>query len=243
MISMSTEVTNVVNEFRTNRKLFTAYDVTQILRHRLDGEKISHNDVKNEVHSIFDADLMGIYERTQINVGTKISPFVYHLNHQDPNSDYDKDWVNDYLKNKTVTPNHVVVSPSVVSKTVVGNTVQIPIVNSQNIVVNRIKNLQDGFKTITVTSEGRLNIPVNMLNGIGRIAYVSISKARKDGSNVDALSITSDKVGSIKNYKINSDGRLRISNKFLKVIGESSKYAIKDCTTLLGRPVILVIAD
>jgi len=98
MISLSNEVEQVVQDATRNRRLFTAHDVTKLLRDKLDGENIRHNDVKRLVHEMFENDDMGIYTRTQVDVGTRTNPFVYHLNHQDPTVDYDKDWASNKIQ-------------------------------------------------------------------------------------------------------------------------------------------------
>lgn len=255
MTSIKTEVTDVIQELTRNRKLFTAYDVTCILRDRCDGDKISHSDVKQEVHAVYDNDQMGIYERTQVNVGTKVSPFVYHLTHQDPNTDYDKDWVDSYLRTNlgvnplTGQPTASVspVSVSAVRKAqtpIPPNTSKTPQVVNSNKVVSRVATLKDGFKTFGTTKEGRLNIPKSLLKDFGDTIYVSISKIPKDGYNVDALSITDQPTHhDIRSYNINADGRLRISPRILRHAGISPKYAVKDASASLGRTILFVVAD
>jgi len=250
MVNIQSETEKVVNELTRNRKLFSAYDVTRIMRHRLDGENVSHNEVKNKVHEMYENDEMGIYERTQVNIGRRIAPFIYHLNHQDPDTEYDKDWVDSYLPTQTQT----VISPidgsplddddddDSTTQTVQSQNVQVQRVNSQT-VANRVQSLSDGFKTFSVTKEGRLNIPVKMLKHFPPHAHISQSVARKDGKNVNALSISTNPINSIKSYKVDVDGRIRISKRFLKRIGISSQYAVKECSANLGHSVILVVAE
>jgi hypothetical protein len=253
MVSIGTEVEKVITEMTRNRRLFTAHDITKLLRHRLDGENIRHNDVKKEVHSLYDNDDMGIYTRTQVGIGTRIAPFVYHLTHQDPNTDYSKDWVNTVIQ----LANNVSINPidgSAISdddddddtvglgQTVLkasspikragrtprrtsgnGNGVQITPalrhVAAQN---------NDGFQTRATTSEGRLSVPVSMLGVFGNDVHVKIDTVQKLGKSVQALTLSNDPNNSIKTYSINSDGRLRISQKFLNKIGFSKTYSVKN---------------
>lgn len=259
MDSIKTEVESLVNELARNRKIFTAYDVTCILRDKFDGEKISHNEVKKEVHALFESDKMGIYERGQKSLGGKTSPFIYHLNHQNIDTDYDKDWVSGYLTPKfdllgnpvtssspkikriatpapSVTPTASVTSdPSV--------TPAIQVVNSNNI-ANRVQSLSDGFQSVPVTAEGRLCIPTKLLKDISGKAFISIIKTRKDGYNVDALAVSENpNPQTIISYSINNDGRLRISPKFLRRVGSAKSYAVKDMSSNLGHKVIVVVPE
>ena len=65
--------------------LFTAYDVTLEARRR--GGNIRHNDVRDLVHEYYEQGRMGAaYNRSTIDVGAKIKPFLYHRFVDDPNS-------------------------------------------------------------------------------------------------------------------------------------------------------------
>jgi len=256
MVSIGTEVEKVIIEMTRNRRLFTAHDITKLLRHRLDGENIRHNDVKKEVHALYDNDDMGIYTRTQIGVGTKVSPFVYHLSHQDPSTDYNKDWVNTTIQlAKAVSVNPIDGSVIDDDDDTVGLAVSQTVVKASNPIKrvgraprqtsgpvdggiqitpalrNAAAQNNDGFQTRTVTSEGRLSVPVSLLGGFGSFAHVKIDTVQKLGKSVNALVVSSDPTNAIKTYSINSDGRLRISQKFLSKIGKGCSrgqcYAVK----------------
>jgi hypothetical protein len=266
MTSLANEVEKVVVEMTRNRRIFTAHDITKLLRHRLDGENIRHNDVKKEVHSLYDNDDMGIYMRTQVNMGTRVAPFVYHLSHQDPNQDYSKDWVQtmiDLANNVSINPidgstisndddddDTISLTPPVPTSVTgsikgvkplkrVGSAPQ-PVTSMPTMgvianlkVTNALRDVasskNDGFYTRTVTSEGRLTVPINMIKGsFLNEVYVTVGSALKSGKTVDALVLSTDKTNAIKTYNINADGRLRISSKFLNKIGSSSTYSVKE---------------
>ena len=242
MTSVKNEVQNIICEMIKNRRLFTAHDVTKLLRHRLDGENISHNDVKKEVYAMFENDDMGIYTRSQINIGPGVTPFIYHLGHQDPVTDYNKDWVNTTIQLSNATGVNAISGVKSVSSNVkpirrVGkaptptkNTVY-PSTIDQIKLTNQIRQIaqsnNDGFLSKTVTSEGRLTIPTKMLSTFKGDVYVKVGKVQKNGTSVDSLVISNDPQGAIKTYKINADGRLRISSKFLNKLGGNSVYSIK----------------
>ena len=242
MISISREVENVVNELTRNSRLFTAYDVTRILRHRFDGEKIFHNEIKKAVHAVYEGDQMGIYSRSQIRVGAG-QPFVYHLNGNDPQTDYNDAWVNAFLQLQGglgVSVNAI--TGSVTSSTQATPTT--PVTANSTQVASRTKNLNNGGTTIKVTREGRLNIPITMLVGFNGTAYLSLSKARKGQYNVDAISITATKpTVALKAYGINSDGRLRVSKKFLDKLGQATSFNVKNLSKQLGHSVIVIVPE
>jgi hypothetical protein len=241
MISINREVENVVSELTRNSRLFTAYDVTRILRHRFDGEKIFHKEIKRAVHAVYDGDQMGIYSRSQIRVGAG-QPFVYHLNQNDPSTDYNDAWVNAFLQLQASLSNPIdpitgqPVTPSV--------TPSAPVTVNSTKVASRTQALSNGGKTVKVTKEGRLNIPVDMLEGFSDTAYLSLTIARQGKFNVDAISITATKpMVALKAYGINSDGRLRVSKKFLDLISKDSSFTIKDLSQQLGHSVIVIVPE
>jgi len=252
MISLSNEVEQVVQDTTRNRRLFTAHDVTRLLRHKLDGENIRHNEVKRLVHEMHDNDDMGIYTRTQVNLGTRVSPFVYHLNHQDPTVDYDKDWVDNKIQASSTTTIDPMTgnvidadddddddTSSPTRAQAVGRAIRTPnattithgtqVVPMTGQVRHAASNANDGFRTRFVTKDKRLQVPAKMLASFNGVAHVRVDLVKKSGQNVDALILTSSPIGSndVTTYNINSDGRLRISSKFLSRIGGQDRFAVK----------------
>jgi hypothetical protein len=262
-MSINEEVEKVVIEMTKNRRLFTAHDVTKLVRHSVDGENVRHNDVKKEVHSLFDNDEMGIYERTQVRLGSSGSPFVYHLNHQDPNQDYNKDWVNTTIKLSNSTGINPIDGTGVKTgipaiktvgvKPVASDTsnvgyqqaiyAQVPTSDLRNAarISKLAKNiryaLDSGYRTCLVTKEGRLNIPIKMLTNITK-ANLSVldDVVNVDGEFVKALVISNNSNNAIKSYIANTDGRVRISKKFLSKLGSSDGFRVKN----VGSDVIII---
>ena len=214
MVSVATETEKVVQEFTTGGEMFTAWDVTRILRNRLPSENIKHPSVKTEVYRLFDTDEMGIYGREQVNVGSKVSPFVYHMPHLDPD-DYDPSWLDAQIgASKTVAVSSVTATPS---------TASTPATSHSSSVGSR-----PSRKTVKITAEGRINVPTNMLGNFGSLAYLSITKAQCGGSTVKALEISSTPTSSdLRSYKVNADGRVRISTRYLnRSIGIAQTYSV-----------------
>lgn len=65
-------------------EMFTAYDVTLEARRR--GGNVRHNDVRDLVHEFFEQGRFGAgYNRSLIDVGAPVKPFLYHRFSDDPN--------------------------------------------------------------------------------------------------------------------------------------------------------------
>jgi hypothetical protein len=63
--------------------MFTVYELTEAVRGQ--GEFLKHSDSRSIVHGMFDANLLGNYRRTLVNLGGTDGPcFVYHPAHADP---------------------------------------------------------------------------------------------------------------------------------------------------------------
>ncbi len=72
------EIENTVNDFVRDNKLFTAYDVTVAVRQNVK-DRVSHKDVKREVHKMFDSGSLFGYNRTLANLaGVNPQPWIYH---------------------------------------------------------------------------------------------------------------------------------------------------------------------
>jgi len=67
-----------------------------------------------------------------------------------------------------------------------------------------------------------------MLNNFGNQAVIVVTSAQNQGQSVKALKVTPNASNGVKTYKINADGRLRISAKFLDLIGTSSTYLVRE---------------
>lgn len=74
---------SLVNDCVTQNTMFTVFELTETVRQS--GEFLKHGDSRNIVHGMFDANLMGGYTRTLVNLGGAEGPcFVYHAPRDDP---------------------------------------------------------------------------------------------------------------------------------------------------------------
>jgi hypothetical protein len=247
MVSVATEAEKIVEEFTQNGDMFSAFDVTRSLRNAFTNENIRHSDVKAKVNQIFTNDDMGIYHREQVDIGTRVNPFIYHLPHEDA-EDYNPRWLDSQLG---------IASP--VTATPVIATIQTPSTNSSTITpqqvqqsmqavsqADRVLSLTTGFSKLKTTQEGRLNLPASILKNFSGKVYVSLSTVRKDNQNVDALTISDQNVAPnalIRTYNVNSDGRLRISARYLNKAGKSDNYAVKYIKPTNGHDTIVVVPE
>ena len=250
MISVATEVATVVDEFVQEGEMFSAFDVTRALRDRLPNENVRHVGVKTEVHNIFTNGDMTIYQREQVDVGTRINPFIYHLPHEDP-EDYNPRWLDAKLGNTvpvTVAP-MAILNPASVPDAGASvpdpSTATTPTADPHDRTV-LVDSLNSGYKTVKTSSDGRLNLPVKMLKPFSGTVYVSLAVVRKNGQNVDALTVSNQNTAPtalIRTYKVNADGRLRLSPRYLNRAGQSDKYAIKYIKPNVGHETIVIVAE
>jgi hypothetical protein len=243
MISVATEVATVVDEFVQEGEMFSAFDVTRALRNRLPGENIRHASVKTEVHSIFTNGDMTIYQREQVDVGTRVNPFIYHLPHEDP-EDYNPRWLDAQLGNTvpvSVAPMAIINPASIPDPTPSTTTASDP--HDRTALID---SLNSGYKTVKTSSDGRLNLPVKMLQPFSGTVYVSLAVVRKNGQNVDALTVSNQNTAPnslIRTYQVNADGRLRLSPRYLNKAGQSDKYAVKYIQPTNGHETIVVVPE
>jgi len=91
MCDVSNDVENVVNSFVAQGKMFTAFDVTKLLRKQ--GFQCNHRDVRLVVHSMhMRGGISPDYVRTNHEIDNAVWAFVYHeyrddVNQYDPSAD------------------------------------------------------------------------------------------------------------------------------------------------------------
>jgi len=81
-----TEVINSTKDLISKRKMFTAWDVTRIVRDKL-SNNVPNREVKKVVHSLFFTQQMDDYQRATVPVASadpQAPPFVYHPPELDP---------------------------------------------------------------------------------------------------------------------------------------------------------------
>ena len=204
----------VVNDFVSKGYMFTAWDVTKFLRNS--GERISHRDVQDAVKEIWNDACMTDYTRDTKHIGAPVAPFVYYHQNSDVN-DYQPDWMEnnsnqDGMKNdgvvSTVPANVVVPVASTATST---GGISSPLVSNSPV---RARSITSVVKEVTY--EGRLNIPVKMLEAAGFAPCTNVSATI---INPNMLVIENkNPSGFCFSVATSSDGRIRISRPILDKI-------------------------
>lgn len=212
-------VRTAVDGFVQKGFMFTAYDVTKFLRKA--GERVRHNEVNDIVKAMYSNSEMGQYKREIKDVGAPVSPFVYAHTYSDVN-DYDVTWVDtnpnqDGMKYDTA---------NVCSAYVPLTTTPTPVPANIPVVPKAPKvSLPDGVHK--VTSEGRLNIPIDAVKKVAGSysdfdVFVSLSKV-----------ILCPSAKTPSTVKINSDGRIRLGRNTLKQISSGDLFRVLSCSGLI----------
>ena len=214
------QVKTVVDEFVSKGFMFTAFDVTNLLRSN--GSQVFHSEVNKAVQEMFRHGEMTDYEKDIVDVGAPVSPFVYYHRNSDV-SNYQSDWIdnnpdqngmlNDSTKDNGIsqpTPSSYGVNPT-------------PITPTPNVTVKTTKaSIPKG--AYNVDKDGRLNIPPTLVNSLGVepwdfVGVMTDSKKLVIATETLANSISS---GYYKKYMVNKDGRIRINCSILKTISGHS---------------------
>jgi len=209
-MNITNEVEVLVNDMIDNDKLFTAYDITKALRAKFPQINIHHAGVRSIINDIYDAGKMIDYCRTQTDVtradvsdGSTVMVNVFHSLSDDADS-YEFGMYDKVGGISGIVPSLIrAVNPS-----------------STNIVTNIGATQSVCFKmreNIDVTNESRLNIPPRMLQAIGAkcgddIVVVVDQNDKLVCRLLTASTLTSD---GCTLYKVNVDGRIRISDNIL----------------------------
>lgn len=214
-------VEQVIADFTSQNKPFTAYDITREARNR--GADEHHYHLKSAVHSLYSYLQSINWERTLITIpGVAVNPWLYH-----PDG-YDTD---DYINQGT---NITVVDIQDDPATDDPDSPDSP--DSQDDSVDSTDSSSGVYvltaQKVKVTSDQRLSIPMSMLISLKWLgAYTLINLfIESNGTSREIYRIVEDDPATSyttlvlkRSYNINSDGRLRIHNKYL---GNKSQYMV-----------------
>jgi hypothetical protein len=223
-------IRTAVDGFVQKGFMFTAYDVTKFLRKA--GERVRHCEVNDIVKSMFANSEMGQYKREIKDIGSPVSPFVYAHTYSDVN-DYDAAWVDtnpnqDGMKYDTTIASGASTVGAYVPLT---SGVTAPVAP----VAPKAPKVSLPIGVYKVTSEGRLNIPVSVVNNIGWLSRQNVGiLMNKIGITVINDTTLNDKIVLDPNpsaaigetVKINSDGRIRLGRSTLDQISCGDLFKI-----------------
>ena len=211
-------VKTTVNGFIQKGYMFSAFDVTRFLRKG--GERVRHNDTKDIVTEMFGNSEMGMYIRTTKDIGAPVAPFIYSHPYSDI-SNYSPDWIdaNPNQDNMRYDAAYVFSSCGVAVGSCILATPPVfsaPVQSNQSKV--KSSKLPDGvYKT---TKEGRLNIPIDLVSSVS-----SSQSSYKFVVNSNEITILPVIYPSL--YKVNKDGRIRVSRSVLNKISNGNLFKIE----------------
>lgn len=212
-------VVGQVKQFVNSNQMFTAFDVTKELRQS--DPDVKHYIVREAVADIFtNDDTMLDYTRTLVDLPGKGSAFVYHDVNSNP-----IDYVDSF---GTPTPAAIPIfrKPTVTIKTFKDHSFTWP------------KNL------IPLSRDGRINLPIKMLNRINVGANDKIVVYLENNNLIvekfDTQSVMKSEECSI--YKVFDAGNVQVSKKLTSLIGDAflDEFTIKMAST--GDQLIISVA-
>jgi hypothetical protein len=197
-------IMDVVGELTNQGKLFSAFDVTKMLRAK--GINEPHRSVKQEVHSMYrNLGMPTNYERELVHLANNDTAWVYYPEGADPQT-YDPN----ALPGKNMTSTDPVATDLLVQRLGRMNRMGCPTPTDA------------GPPYIDMTDRrGRLLVRKALVQSIGlkpydkAVVYVSPTQVA-----IEAASHTVNfAVGKMKIYKVDRDNAVRISAKTLKTLG------------------------
>lgn len=220
----------VVNDFVSKGYMFTAWDVTKFLRNS--GERISHRDVQDAVKEIWNGACMTDYTRDTKHIGAPVAPFVYYHQNSDVN-DYQADWMENN-SNQDGMKNDGVVSTVPVPANVVAPVVPVVSTSTGGISSPLASNSPVRTRSVTsvvreVTYEGRLNIPVKMLEVAGFAVGTNVT-ASIINPNMIVIENKNPSLNVVASFNVvtSNDGRIRLSRTILdKISSDADKFKIE----------------
>lgn len=184
-------VENSVQDFVGQRKAFTAYDVTKDVRTK--GVRERHNELKKEVHQIFNDGQMSDYTRALVQLPSAPGPaFLYHPPELDPN----------LYASGTATPTTVAPSPG-----------------ASPVVAPAAPATTSAGQSIQTQGNGFVRIPVSLVKAIG-LNGGDDAVVYEDGGEVCVCSPANTPAGAnAKVQKVDPRGNVRLYSGTLSSAG------------------------
>lgn len=232
---MEQKVKATVLDFVARGFMFTAFDITKILRN--DGDRVRHSEVNEIVQAMFTNTDMGMYTRDAVNVGATVRPFVYYHPYSDV-ANYRQDWVEQNpdqtgMKNADGSDDGVLTIDPLAP---VGTTMPVPPTSTAPVVsttmpipVSATRSPKSANRVFIPSNDGRLHIPPLLVSQIAQIGdAIQVDRI------VDCAAPTSDKkrvliaktVQGRRDYVVNSDGRIRLSRQITGYLNSTGSYAV-----------------
>lgn len=215
-------VKTVVDGFVAKGFMFTAFDVTKLIR--ASGNQIYHRDVTRAVQEMFRDGEMPDYEHDTFDVGAKVAPFVYYHRNCDV-ANYQSDWIE---KNPTQSGmlNDAASSTSGIAQPAPSSYGSAPAaIKPVGTVATPVSAVKTSLpKGVHATDkEGRLYIAPVVTQQAGLKPYQMVAVV---GDGQKLVVTTSSNASGSWPYMVNSDGRIRICRSILSRIPKSVGYKV-----------------
>jgi hypothetical protein len=148
--------------------MFTAFDITMMLRRANPSTNIRHGEVRDAVHNLYSNNQMNGFVRTLQRMDSGQDAFVYHGYGTDP-EDYDPNFFAQSTPQSVSVPNVSVVSIPVAANQSPTQTIQIQQTTSPigNSLPNKPKRARYAIDSVPKDKFGRIRIPASVMRASG----------------------------------------------------------------------------
>lgn len=251
--TMTQKVKNTVLDLVGRGFMFTAFDVTKVLRN--DGDRVRHGDVNQAIQQMFTDNELGMYTRDTVNVGAPVQPWVYYHPYSDV-ANYRQDWVeanpdqtgmrhadgsatddgDSNLSTNAVPPVGTVAHVQAAPSAPVTPSTTPPVAVAPGVTVGKVdasvtRSMSSANRVYLPQNEGRLNIPPVLVRQIAKSGDMIRVDCTIDYSapanHQKRLVIAPASSGGRMDYMVNKDGRIRLSRSATAYLNGSGQYEIK----------------
>ena len=229
---MKTQIEQLVSQLTGNATMFTAFDITMMLRRANPQTNIRHPEVRDFVHQLFTDNKMTDYIRTPQRMDNGQEAYVHHLYGTDA-EDYDPNFLAHSTPQSLSTPSLSVVPTQAVANQTIQVTPTTP-TNSAigNSLPNKPKRARYAIDSVPKDKFGRIRVPASVLRAAGFAPKDTVRVVLDP--NIITVTAGNDAYGSMngKKYVVDeyNNVRVHLKGKFsadtFKMVPNQSKVYI-----------------
>jgi len=225
---MKNQIEQLVSQLTGNATMFTAFDITMMLRRANPTTNIRHGEVRDIVHQLYTDNEVPGYIRTLQRMNNGQEAFVHHPYGTD-SEDYDPNFTMGLTPQSLSIPsqstNH---SPTQVA----GNLQTIPTLQIGNSLVNKPKRARYSIDSVPKDKFGRIRVPASVLRAAGFVPKDTVRVVLDP--NIITVTAGNDAYGTLngKKYVVDeyNNVRVHLRDKFtadtFKMVPNQSKVYI-----------------
>lgn len=209
---MKNQIKDMIQHLIGNATMFTAWDITMVLRRANPTTNIKHPEVRDIIHQMYSDNEIPGYIRTLHDMSNGHSSFVHHPDGSDV-EDYDPNFLSQFVPqssnlNLLVTPTQAAANQT--TQTIPISPIGSPIGNS---LPNKPKRSRYAIDSIPKDKFGRIRVPASVLRAAGFAPKDSVRVVVD--SNIITVTADDDAYGKMngKGYKIDEYTNLRVHLK------------------------------